>query len=83
MRVAPEPDSVPCAGGVTIAYVSGSPSMSVAWSWTSSGESSATWAELSVATGASLTGVTVNATEAESDPPLPSEIAYVKLSPPL
>jgi hypothetical protein len=45
--------------------------------------SSATRAELSVATGGSLTGVTVSATDAESAPPFPSEIEYVKLSPPL
>ena len=74
VRVEPEPESVPCAGGVTIAYVSGSPSMSVALSGTSSGVSSATRAELSIATGGSLTGVTVSATKAESVPPFPSEI---------
>jgi hypothetical protein len=45
--------------------------------------SSATSAELSVTTGGSLTGATTIAAEAESVPPFPSEIEYVKLSPPL
>ena len=49
----------------------------------SSGVFCATWAELSAATGASLTGVTAIAAEAESVPPFPSAIEYVKLSPPL
>ena len=49
----------------------------------SSGVSWATSAELSAATGASFTGVTAIAADAESVPPFPSEIVYVKLSPPL
>jgi len=40
-------------------------------------------ASLFAATGGSLTGVTVSAADAESVPPFPSEIEYVKLSAPL
>ena len=60
VRIAPEPDSVPCCGWSTISYVSGSPSRSVAWSGMSSGVSWATCAKLSSAAGGSLTGVTVD-----------------------
>ena len=83
MRLLPEPERTPWAGPLTIAYVSGSPSTSVAGRPTIASESSARSAELSVATGGSFTGSTVIETVATFDSLTPSLARNVKLSGPL
>ena len=77
------PESVPCVGAATIEYVSASPSTSLAGRPTDWGVSSASVAELAVATGASFTGFTVSETVAVLELFTPSLDWKVKESGPL
>ena len=73
----------PCAGPLTKVKVRASPSTSVALTWPPTDESSAVSAEPSLATGASLTAVTVIETVATLLSAVPSLALKVKLSDPL
>ena len=74
---------MPWAGAVTTAYVSASPSTSVAASVIATGVSSGVVTAWPSATGASLTGVTVMETVATFESTVPSLALNVKLSGPL
>jgi hypothetical protein len=83
VRLAPLPESAPCVGESTIAYVSGSPSVSVAARGTSAKLSSASTAVFGLATGGSFTGLTVIETVATFEVFAPSLAWNVKKSGPL
>src|SRR5262245_33585776 len=72
MRLGGAPLKVPCAGGVTIEYVSGLPSTSVPASTIPSTTSSLVATDCGTATGGSFTGVMVMVTVATSVPRWPS-----------
>ena len=83
VRFGATPLSVPCVGAVTTAYVSVSPSTSVAVSVIALAVSWFVVTLCAVATGASFTGVTVSVTVATFEFSVPSFALNVKLSGPL
>src|SRR5207302_9723890 len=83
VTVGATPLSVPCAGAVTTAYVSGSPSTSVAASAIAVAVSWFVVTLCAVATGVSFTGVMVSVTVATFEFSVPSFALNVKLSGPL
>ena len=83
MRLAPEPDSVPWVGWLTIANANGSPSTSVPDIVTTTGVSSAVVTEVASATGESFTGETAIDTVAGADVARPSLTVNVNESEPL
>jgi hypothetical protein len=74
---------VPCAGWVTIAYVSSVPSASLPDSVIVAGASSSVVTVWSAATGASFTALTVIETVATFESAVPSRAVNEKLSSPL
>ena len=78
----PVPESVPCKGPVTIRNVSGSPSASEPVKLTGVEVSSLVVTDCELATGISLTGVTVIKIVAMLESTVPSLALKVKLSAP-